>query len=192
MIDIGANLLNGQFRQDLEAVLARAWAAGLERLIVTATNPEDTAAAVQLCAADGNLSCTAGVHPHHAGEVHEAAGDWLGQIRALAVGKPVCAIGETGLDFHRNFSPHAAQKGGLPPPKWSWRPELGLPLFVHDRDSQGAVYDILIKQADDLAGVVIHCFTGSERDLDRYLDAGFFIGVTGWVCDRRRGGSCAN
>ena len=187
MIDIGANLLNGQFRQDLDAVLARAWAAGLEHLIVTATNPEDTAATVQLCAAHGNLSCTAGVHPHHAGEVHEAAGDWLGRIHALAVGKPVCAIGETGLDFHRNFSPHAAQKAVFAA-QVKLAAELGRPLFVHDRDSQGAVYDILIKRADDLAGVVIHCFTGSERDLVRYLDAGFFIGVTGWVCDRRRGG----
>lgn len=187
MIDIGANLLNGQFRHDLNAVLARAWAAGLQHLIVTATNPQDAVAAARLCAAHDRLSCTAGVHPHHAGEVHAAGGDWLGQIRALAADERVCAIGETGLDFHRNFSPHAAQQAVFTA-QVELAAELGLPLFVHDRDSQGAVYDILIKRADDLAGVVIHCFTGSEQDLIRYLDAGFCIGVTGWVCDQRRGG----
>ena len=187
VIDIGANLLNGQFRGDLDEVLARAWAAGLEHLIVTATNPEDAAAAIKLCAAHENLSCTAGVHPHHAGEVHAADGDWLGRIRALAAAKPVCAIGEAGLDFHRNFSPPETQRAVFAA-QVELAAELGLPLFVHDRDSQGEVYDILSKRADDLAGVVIHCFTGSERDLVRYLDAGFFIGVTGWVCDQRRGG----
>ena len=186
MIDIGANLLNGQFHQDLDAVLARAWAAGLEHLIVTATNPEDAAAAIELCAAHDNLSCTAGVHPHHAGEVHATGGDWLEQIRALAANEQVCAIGETGLDFYRNFSPPAAQRAVFAA-QVELAAELELPLFVHDRDSQGAVHDILIDRAERLPAVVIHCFTGSEEDLVRYLDAGFCIGVTGWVCDQRRG-----
>ena len=187
MIDIGANLLNGQFRQDLTAVLARAWAAGLEHLIVTATNPEDAAAAVEFCAAHEDLSCTAGVHPHHAAAVHAAGGDWLERIRALAANERVCAIGETGLDFYRNFSPPAAQKAVFAA-QVELAAELDLPLFVHDRDSQGAVHDILIDRAERLPAVVIHCFTGDERDLRRYLEAGVFIGVTGWVCDRRRGG----
>ena len=186
MIDIGANLLNRQFRSDRAEVLDRAWAAGLSHLIVTATNPEEAAAASALCVAGDNLSCTAGVHPHHAGEVHEAGGDWLGEIRALAASEGVCAIGETGLDYHRKFSPHEAQRAVFAA-QAELAAELRLPLFVHDRDSQGGVYDILIGLADDLTGVVIHCFTGSERDLFRYLDAGFLIGVTGWVCDRRRG-----
>lgn len=187
MIDIGANLLNGQFRQDLDAVLARAWEAGLEHLIVTATNPQDAAAAVELCATHEDLSCTVGVHPHQAGEVQAADADWLEQIRALAANKQVCAIGETGLDFFRNFSPQAAQQAVFTA-QVELAAELGLPLFVHDRDSQGAVYEVLIDRADQLPGVVVHCFTGDERDLMRYLDAGFCIGVTGWVCDQRRGG----
>ena len=186
VIDIGANLLNGQFRGDLDEVLARAWAAGLQHLIVTATNPEDAAAAIKLCAAHEKLSCTAGVHPHHAGEVRTAGGDWLGRIRALAAAESVCAIGETGLDFHRNLSSPEAQRAVFAA-QVELAAELRLPLFVHDRDSQGGVYDVLIDRAEELTGVVIHCFTGSERDLRLYLDAGFHIGVTGWVCDRRRG-----
>ncbi|MDD9962790.1 MAG: TatD family hydrolase [Gammaproteobacteria bacterium] len=216
LVDIGANLLNGQFRDDLDAVLARARGAGLSHMMVTATNVADSAAAIDLCRGHADLSCTVGVHPHAAAKTLAEGGDWVAHLRALAgqeqtwrcprpksgrspgarvdsgespaprSRKIVCAIGEAGLDFYRNFSPPADQRAVFDA-QILLAAELGLPLFVHDRDSGGAVYDALMNHAGQLNGVVIHCFTGDEADLRRYLAAGFHIGVTGWVCDRRRG-----
>ncbi len=186
LVDIGANLLNGQFRSDVEAVLARARSAGLGHMMVTATNVADSQAAIELCRSHADLSCTVGVHPHEAAKTLAAGGDWVAQLRRLAGQEPVRAVGEAGLDFHRNFSPPADQRTVFDA-QIRLAAELGLPLFVHDRDSGGAVYDALMNHAGRLDGVVIHCFTGDEADLRRYLAAGFHIGVTGWVCDRRRG-----
>ena len=186
LVDIGANLLNGQFRDDLDAVLARARSAGIGHMMVTATHVADSAAAIELCRGHGDLSCTVGVHPHHAAATLAEGGDWVAQLRELADQKEVCAIGEAGLDFHRNFSPPEDQRAVFDA-QICLAAELGLPLFVHDRDSGGAVHDALTTQGGQLNGVVIHCFTGDEADLRRYLAAGFHIGITGWVCDRRRG-----
>ena len=186
LVDIGANLLNGQFRHDLDAVLARARGAGLGHMMVTATDVADSQAAIELCRGHGDLSCTVGVHPHDAAKTLAAGGDWVAQLRRLAGREPVCAIGEAGLDFHRNFSPPTDQRAVFDA-QIRLAAELGLPLFVHDRDSGGAVYDALMSHAGQLNDVVIHCFTGDEADLKRYLAAGFHIGITGWVCDRRRG-----
>ena len=186
LVDIGANLLNGQFRDDLDAVLARARDAGLGHMMVTATDVADSAAAIELCRGHADLSCTVGVHPHAAAKTLKEGGDWVAQLRALANEEPVCAIGEAGLDFYRNFSPPEDQHVVFDT-QIRLADDLGLPLFVHDRDSGGAVYDALMNQAGQLNGVVIHCFTGDETDLRRYLAAGFHIGITGWVCDRRRG-----
>ena len=186
MIDIGTNLLNPQFRGDLDSVLGRARAAGLARILVTGTDLADSAAAIELCAKHEDLSCTVGVHPHQAAQTLDAGDDWIARLQALAADPQVRAIGETGLDFHRNFSPEAAQRTVFTA-QVALAAQLRLPLFVHERDTQGAVCDILASQAQRLPDLVIHCFTGSEQDLIRYLDQGFFIGVTGWVCDQRRG-----
>ena len=187
LVDIGVNLLNGQFHDDLDAVLARARAAGLGHMIVTGTSVADSAAAIELCRVHGDLSCTVGVHPHHAATTLAEGGDWVAHLRAMGGQETVCAIGEAGLDFYRNFSPPQAQHAVFDA-QIRLAAELGLPLFVHDRDSGGAVHEALMSHAEQLNGVVIHCFTGDEADLQRYLAAGFYIGVTGWVCDRRRGG----
>ena len=186
LVDIGANLLNRQFRDDLDAVLARARAAGLGHIMVTATDIADAAAAIELCRGHADLSCTVGVHPHAAAKTLADGGDWVAQLRALADQEPVRAIGEAGLDFYRNFSPPEDQRTVFDG-QIRLAAELGLPLFVHDRDSGGAVHESLMQYAGQLNGVVVHCFTGDAADLRRYLAAGFHIGITGWVCDRRRG-----
>jgi len=183
MIDVGANLLNSQFRGDLEAVLTRAEAAGVTHIVVTATTLDDARAAVDLCDRYLNLSCTAGVHPHTAKDVGSG---WLAQLRELAKHPAVRAIGETGLDFNRNFSPPDVQRRVFGD-QAALAGELGMPLFVHDRDTDGAVFEILSEYRGAPEQVLVHCFTGTKTDLNRYLDAGFLIGVTGWLCDAARG-----
>jgi len=186
MIDIGVNLLHPQFDDDRDAVLERARQAGVETLIVTSTDLSTAERAVGFCSARG-LFCTAGIHPHDA---KDAPANLVQVLESLAAHPAVCAIGETGLDFNRNFSPPDVQRR-----VFAMQLELaartGLAVFVHDRDSNGEVHRMLAPLARDLSGVVVHCFTGTEQDLDNYLDAGFSIGVTGWVCDPRRGAALA-
>lgn len=188
MIDIGVNLLHDQFDHDRHEVLARAWAAGVEHLIVTgtdlATSEAAAAFAAAFAAAHGGLSATAGIHPHHAAA---APADWRERLAAVARRPEVVAVGETGLDFHRNFSP-AAEQERLFRGQLALAAELDLPVFVHDRDAGPAVAACLRDEARIASGVVVHCFTGTAEDLERYLALGCHIGITGWVCDRRRGG----
>lgn len=183
MIDVGANLLNGQFRGDLDEVLGRARGAGVEHIVVTATTLDEAQAALDLCARYPNLSCTAGVHPHLAREVDAG---WQARLRDLAGHPPVCAIGETGLDFNRNFSPPDIQRSVFTD-QVELAGELDMPLFVHDRDTDGAVFDLLGGYRGSPGRVLVHCFTGSRADLERYLEAGYSIGITGWLCDESRG-----
>lgn len=183
MIDVGVNLLNRQFVDDLDDVLARARSTPIAFMLVTSTDLEDTAAAIGLSKQHDDLACTAGVHPHVAKDVPPG---WLERLKILAAAPEVVAIGETGLDFNRNFSPAELQRDVFLA-QIELAAELALPLFVHDRDSDGAVAEMLAPFATDLNGVVAHCFTGTRKDLDRYLEAGYYIGITGWVCDTRRG-----
>ena len=183
MIDAGANLLNGQFRRDLGEVLVRARNAGVEHIVVTATTLDEAQSALELCARRPGLSCTAGVHPHVAKEVETG---WLERLRKLAERPPVCAIGETGLDFNRNWSPPEIQRHVFED-QVELAGDLDMPLFVHDRDTDGAVFEVLSGYRGPPDRVLVHCFTGSQSDLDRYLDAGYLIGITGWLCDASRG-----
>jgi TatD DNase family protein len=183
VIDIGVNLTHPQFEGDLDEVLMRARAAGVSGMILTGTDVDSSEAALALALTAPDLWCTAGVHPHDAAG---AAAGFEDELAALAHASSVCAIGETGLDFNRNFSPPDRQREVFRT-QIALAARLGLPLFVHDRDSGGEVNDLLVRHADGVPGVVIHCFTGSREDLEHHLAAGFHIGITGWVCDRRRG-----
>ncbi|MEM7080474.1 MAG: TatD family hydrolase [Pseudomonadota bacterium] len=183
LTDICINLLSGQFRDDLEAVMTRARSAGVGRWVSVATNLEEAAALLEL-PPELTQVCTAGIHPHDAKDTtHNPA--WREQLTALAKSNRVHAIGETGLDFNRNFSPRSIQTEVFQA-QIDIACELDKPLYVHDRESDGEVLAAL-RRPVHLPPVVIHCFTGTRDELDTYLAAGFYIGITGWVADRRRG-----
>ena len=186
MIDIGANLGHMSFNDDLDEVIEVAKAKGVQRIIVTGTSSEESTKALELSHRyPGMLSSTAGVHPHHADEAATLS-TWLDELKRLAADEKVCALGETGLDHHRNFASRENQKRvfGM---QLDLAEELQKPVFVHERDTAGAVAEMLEARKSSICGAVVHCFTGTREDLLRYLDAGFMIGITGWVCDERRG-----
>jgi len=189
MIDIGANLTNKAFKGDLHQVLDRATQAGVQHICITGTNLEESLLASQLCAQYSSvypspgLSCTAGVHPHDA---RNLGGRWIECLEAIHQNNFVKALGETGLDFNRNYSPQQSQIDAFRA-QLELACKLGKPVFVHDRDSAGETLKILKEYDQNLPSVVIHCFTGTKPELMAYLDAGYFIGITGWVCDERRG-----
>jgi TatD DNase family protein len=185
LIDIGANLTHDSFDSDRDELMARAQAAGVRRIIVTGTSVTTTAQAVELAAGrPGHLYATAGVHPHHATELDRAA---LDAIAVLAQNDSVVAIGECGLDFFRNFSPPESQVS-------AFRDQLELavhsrlPVFLHQRDAHEEFVELLRPVRQRLIGGVAHCFTGGIEELTDCLDLDLYIGVTGWVCDERRGG----
>lgn len=182
MIDIGANLTSAAFDDDRDDVVARAVAEGVAAMVVTGTSVAGSRAAAAL--ADGKrLFATAGVHPHDAGAAEPG---WDAALRTLAARPAVVAIGETGLDYYRGYSPLEDQQRVFRR-QAELAVETGLPLFVHDRDSAGDTRRILADYRRDLSACVIHCFTGTAEDLDGYLEDGYHIGITGWICDERRG-----
>jgi len=191
LVDIGANLLHAQFDLDRISVLTRARTAGIKRLVITSTNLETAGSNISFLETMAAridvplLHTTVGIHPHDAAH---AAPDWKSRVTDLAQHPEVVAIGETGLDFNRNFSP-AQQQREVFAGHIDLANAMDRPLFVHDRDSHGEVLRMLEERATPPQNVVIHCFTGSALELDACLAAGYWIGITGWVCDRRRGQS---
>lgn len=183
-IDIGANLTNKRFSHDLNEVLGRAEEAGVQHIVLTGTSEHSSEQAANL--AENNralLSCTAGVHPHDAKSWKESS---YNHIRTLAGHSAVVAIGECGLDFNRDFSPRPQQEACFES-QLGLAAELGKPVFLHERDAHERFIDILKVYRDDLKGAVVHCFTGNKKALFNYLDLDCHIGITGWVCDERRG-----
>lgn len=182
--DIGVNLTDHAFSADLADVLARAEAAGVERILVTGTSLTESEAAVALCQRfPEKLWCTAGVHPHDARHFNSATERAL---RDLYKEPAVVAVGETGLDFNRNFSTPEAQIHAFEK-QLELASEAGLPLFLHERDAFKTQFEILKAHRDLISGAVAHCFTGDKTALYGYLDLDLYIGITGWICDERRG-----
>lgn len=183
LIDIGVNLLNKRFHTDREATLNRALEADVQYMILTGTSLKSSQASADYAAMyPGVLYTTAGVHPHDASEFHPETTDAL---RTLARRPEVVAIGECGLDFNRDFSPREQQLKAFEA-QVALACELQMPLFLHERDAHDPFLNLL-KGFSNLPKVVVHCFTGEKKALEHYLEAGFYIGITGWVCDERRG-----
>jgi TatD DNase family protein len=194
------------FDRDRSAVVDRAGEAGVGTLIITGSSIESSISAAEYVAAytkaptvpNVRIFSTAGVHPHNARDWDSATQTALQKLISSPT-HHIKAIGECGLDYNRNFSPPQAQRKCFED-QLALAAQLGLPVFLHERDAEaskdaeapkGAFIDffaILKKYRADLPGVVVHCFTGGITELEAYIDLDCYIGITGWVCDERRGG----
>ena len=183
LIDIGANLTHESFEHDFDDVLARAHEAGVSQMIVTGASATGSERAADLAARFENLHATAGIHPHHA---EESTPEVLSTLKDLLSEPRVRAVGETGLDFFRDFSPRHLQEHSFEQ-HLELAIETGLPMFLHERDAYPRFGEMLKDYRDQLAEVVVHCFTGEKAALYQYLDLDCHIGITGWICDERRG-----
>lgn len=184
LVDIGVNLAHRQFGGDREAVIARAAAAGVRRMVITGTSVEATRSAIELARGrPGTLFATSGIHPHDASRASTEA---LAGIADLARAPEVRAIGECGLDFDRDFSPRPAQEAAFEA-QLELACERKLPVFLHERAAHDRFLGILSRYRPRLAAAVVHCFTGGARELDAYLAHDLHVGITGWICDERRG-----
>ena len=176
LVDIGANLTHPAFEHDLPDVLERARHAGVTQIIVTGATVEEARKALGL-----GFITTAGVHPHHARECND---ETINAIRELSKNSRVVAIGECGLDFNRNYSAHPDQESCFVS-QIQISLETGKPLFLHSRDAHPRFAQIL--KTHKVENAVAHCFTGEREELHACLELGLYIGITGWICDERRG-----
>ena len=184
LLDIGANLTHESFHHDFDAVLQRAHAYGVDRMIVTGASRDGSEQALALTRKHpGVLFATAGVHPHHAIDYDDAT-DAL--LRELAQDPAVRAIGEAGLDYNRNYSPREVQLEVFER-QLRIAVDMRMPLFLHQRDAHGDFLAMLRRYRDKIPAAVVHCFTDSGEALRDYLALDCHIGITGWICDERRG-----
>jgi TatD DNase family protein len=184
LIDIGVNLGHDSFAADRNAVLARAAAAGVVQMIVTGSSRDSTRQALQLARAHPRrLFATAGVHPHHA---DEWSADLASELGELASAPEIVAIGECGLDYYRNLAAHDAQRHAFQQ-QLELAVAIGKPVFLHQRSAHADFVAILREHRAKLCGAVAHCFTETAGELACYLELQLLIGITGWICDARRG-----
>jgi TatD DNase family protein len=184
LIDIGANLTHEDFARDLPAVLERAVAAGVRHIVVTGASRVGSARALDLARShDGMLSATAGIHPHQAADYDDDADAGL---RSLARDPLMRAVGETGLDYNRDLAPRDAQQHAFER-QLRIAADLGMPLFLHQRDAHDDFLALLRRYRDREPNVYVHCFTDTAGALRDYLALDCHIGITGWICDERRG-----
>jgi TatD DNase family protein len=184
LIDIGINLTHDSYDADRDAVLERASNAGVVQMVVTGASVEHSALAQQLAVAHpGRLYATAGVHPHHATDLDDTA---MESLRAIAALPGVVAVGECGLDYYRDFSPRDVQRRAFAR-QLELAVECGKPVFLHQRDAHEDFLAVLSDYLPRITRAVAHCFTGNAAELDAYLECGLAIGMTGWICDERRG-----
>lgn len=183
LVDIGANLAHDSFDDDRDEVLSRARDAGVTRLVITGSSDDSNVRALKLANAHDGLYSTAGVHPHRASDYTGASDD---RIRQLAGESRCVAVGECGLDYFRNFSPREAQLDAFRA-QLTIAADTGLPVFLHQRDAHDDFIDVLKPVLPSLSRAVAHCFTGEHESLREYVAMGLYIGITGWICDERRG-----
>jgi TatD DNase family protein len=160
------------------------WDAGLSAIVVTGSDADSSRGATALARAHpGRLYATAGLHPHHAAQY---SAEHAALFRELAQEPHVVALGECGLDYFRNLAPHDAQRRAFSA-QLALAAELGKPVFLHQRDAHADFAAILREFRPQLAAAVVHCFTDTTAALEDYVALDCYVGITGWICDERRG-----
>ncbi|MGD8523771.1 MAG: TatD family hydrolase [Desulfobacterales bacterium] len=183
LFDSHCHLDDKQYNRDLKGVLKRAAAAGVECMLSVGASHKSSSQAVSLAESNPGIFASVGVHPHYARYCGTATLDFL--IK-LAENAKVKAWGEIGLDFNRMYSPREDQE------RWFIKQleaadKIDLPTIFHERDSQGRFLEILKAQTDKTRRGVVHCFSGNTVELEKYLDLGLNIGITGIVTMKQRG-----
>ena len=188
MIDIGSNLTSKKFDKQIDGIIDRAYKKKVKMQIVTGTDLKNSKEAYDLTKHPryGNiLRSTVGIHPHYASNFNKKTYDIFREMLKNDYENKIVAVGETGLDYYRMISPMNDQKE-------SFRQHIQLaiefnkPLFLHERDAHHAFIKILDEFKGKLPPVVVHCFTGKGKELEAYVQRGFYIGITGFIAIEHR------
>ena len=181
LFDIACNFTHEAFANDLDEVINSAVNAGVNKFLVVSAELTDQPS-INKIVKNNNCYFTTGVHPHHAKTFNS---DSVLKMHKLVSKYNPNALGEMGLDFFRNISSYEEQM-------YAFEEQIKLaikfnkPLFLHQRESHKPFIKLIDKYKNDIDKAVVHCFTGTQNELDDYLDNGFYVGLTGWICDERR------
>ncbi len=181
--DAGVNLFSAQFDADRPQVVPQALSAGVSELLLISSDLAETRDNQQFCQQHRGCFTTAGVHPHQADQV---SADWLAQLEQQLQQPEVVAVGECGLDFNRMFSAKSSQLSVFSA-QLSLAKQHTKAVYLHERDAFAE--QIALLKSHQIHHGIAHCFTGDTAQLRAYLDLGLYIGITGWLCDERRGQS---
>ncbi|MAV61572.1 MAG: hydrolase TatD [Gammaproteobacteria bacterium] len=181
--DIACNFTSDRFDNDLDEIINRAIANNITKFGLICSQLSDLDKLLEIYHRySKNMFFTIGVHPHHANEINE---EYLEKLKEAINKNNPHAVGETGLDFFRNLSTYEEQIFAFEE-QIKIAVDTNKPLFLHQRDSHDDFIKILKKYSSDINKSVVHCFTGTQQQLDDYLELGCYIGVTGWICDKKR------
>ena len=185
LFDSHCHLNDKAFEKDVMDVIKRAHAAGVTHMMVAGIDRKTSLFGVKLAEAVKGIYASVGVHPHDASECSDAVINFLTDV---AASEKVKAWGEIGLDFNRMYSPRLVQE------KWMEKQleaadKLDLPVIFHERDSKGRFLEMLKASGKPVRDGVVHCFSGSTKELYAYLDMGLYIGITGIITMTERGKS---
>jgi len=181
--DIACNFTSKRFDNDLDEVIDRAIINNITKFGLICSQLSDLDKLLKIYNRySKDMFFTIGVHPHHANEFND---EYLKNLKESINNNNPHAIGETGLDFFRNLSTYEEQV-------YAFEEQIKIaidtnkPLFLHQRDSYDDFIKILRKYSSDINKAVVHCFTGTQKELEDYLELDCYIGVTGWICDAKR------
>jgi TatD DNase family protein len=183
MIDSHSHLADEVFAADLNQVIERAQAAGLERvmIILEAGNTQEEAQAGRACSFWPEIRIAVGVHPHHAQRFADNAPGAADTVREQIARTPYArAVGEIGLDYHYDFSPPQVQHSVFQAQLRLAR-ELALPVIIHTREAEADTIDLLKTVGGGEVRGVLHCFTGTQHLASAALDLGFYISLAGII-----------
>jgi TatD DNase family protein len=184
MIDIGVNLTHPSLLENLNENIEQWHTAGVSNVIAIASDINESLKLAGITQAHPSIYHTVGCHPHHADSWDHTSDSILRNL--ITESKNAVAIGETGLDFNRNYSTQNNQINAFNE-QISIAKSLDLPLYLHERDAEAQMLSILKSHFNEEIKGVLHCFTANKDTLKHYLDLGLYIGITGWICDERRG-----
>jgi TatD DNase family protein len=187
LTDTHCHLNLPEYSGDLEAVLSRARAVGVSHIVVPGFDLDSSRIAVELAAANEDIHAAIGVHPHYADGWDDRA---LRELRGMARSAPVVAIGEIGLDFHRDYAPRQAQREVFQA-QLELALDLCLPVIIHQRESMAEILDTLLQYdgetPPELHGRrgVLHAYSSGGKFASIAVEKGFYLGVAGPITFRK-------
>ncbi len=185
LFDTHAHLNSPDFKDDVKSVVERAIEAGVDKIVVPGTNPEDSEQAIKLSIQfHGTIYAAVGLHPHDSErlslEMLKMFEDWLEEYRGNIV-----AVGEIGLDFYRNYAPRGAQFRALEA-QLDMALRHSLPVILHVREAFDEIFEV-IEGYQGLKGI-FHCFSGNVEDMVKAVDMGFYVSFAGNITYRKSTG----
>lgn len=186
LADIGVNFNSNKFGYTSDEIIDYATAEGVKVFIAISNSTDEIVPNIKLCGRQG-VYCTVGVHPHDVKSLDDRKFKKMEDIiRVNVKSKKIVAVGECGLDYNRMFSTKESQLHWFAK-QLDMAASFNLPVYLHCREAHKDFMDVIESSQHDFSGkAVVHCFTGNYDELVQYINAGFYIGITGWVTDNKR------